>query len=110
MEIINSETFREILEIEVGRHTPHPFEWLIVEDIAQWSVGRVGNLKGNPPALAIIDGQSGRCGILLRRSIKQDWVESIISRIEFGGFMKASEVLNSPDLFLRHLVLHELEV
>jgi hypothetical protein len=38
----------------------------------------------------------------------KDWVASIIDRIEYGGFIRAREVLDSPETFLCHLVLHEL--
>jgi hypothetical protein len=34
--------------------------------------------------------------------------ESILSRIEFGGFWKTLQVLSTTEKFLEHLVLHEL--
>lgn len=58
--------------------------------------------------MAIVDGESGDWGILLRQRINADWVQSILSRIEFGGFWKTRRVLTTPEQFLEHLVLHEL--
>ncbi len=108
MEIVNSENYRAILETEIYKHASNHVELIIDEDLAQWASRRKGYLEGNPPAAGIVDSDSGAWGILLRRSIDEDWIDSIISRIEFGGFTKAKQVLNGPEIFLRHIVLHEL--
>jgi hypothetical protein len=108
MEIKNSETYRSSLEAEIVRHATRSVDLIIVEDIAEWARTRKGNAVGNPPAMAVTDGETGRWGILLRRSIEEDWVSSILARIEFGGFDGAQSLLDSPEVFLRPLVLHEL--
>jgi hypothetical protein len=108
MEIEDSETYRSILEAEICRQTDHAFELLIVNDVAEWAAERSGSIKNNPPASAVVDGETGTWGILLRRTIDDNWVNSILDRIEFGGFCRTKEVLNTPEIFLRHLVLHEV--
>lgn len=95
MEIEDSETYRSILEAEICRQTGHAFELLIVNDVAGWAAERNGNIKNNPPAAAAVDSETGMWGILLRRTIDQNRVNSILDRIEFGGFSRTKEVLNS---------------
>jgi hypothetical protein len=108
MRIKDSEIYRHILESEIRRHASRHFCLLIEEDLARWAAEREGDLKGNPPASSVVDGRTGVWGILLRRTFDEDWVASIIDRIEYGGFIRAREVLDSPETFLCHLVLHEL--
>lgn len=108
MEITDSETYRQILEAEILRHSMQAVDLLIEDDIAAWAAERQGNMPGNPPAAAIVNGEDGSWCILLRRTIDSDWVPSILDRIEFGGFSRAKEILSTPEMFLKHLVLHEL--
>ena len=108
MEIRDTEQYRMNLEAILQQHGDRPVHLLIVEDIHEWYETRSGGPRGNPPAMAIVDRESGSWGILLRRRIDADWVQSILSRIEFGGFWKTRQVLNTTEKFLEHLVLHEL--
>lgn len=108
MDIVDSERYRLVLEKEIRRHASRPCDLLIVEDIELWATERKGNAKGNPPAMAIVDGTTGGWGILLRRTIDGPWVTSILDRIELGGLPGIKEILNTPEKFLRHTVLHEL--
>ena len=108
VDVTDSETYRGALEAEIRRHASRPVELVIVEDIAGWAASRKGNAKGNPPAISVVDGTTGQWGIVLRRSIDADWIGSILSRVELGGFPQTRAVLNTPEIFLRHLVLHEL--
>jgi hypothetical protein len=108
MEIADAELYRGLLEQELAENGTRPIDLMIVDDIAQWAEARTGNCHGNPPAMAVVDEASGCWGVLLRRSIDSAWVASIISRVECGGFLQARAVLSSPEVFLRHTVLHEL--
>jgi hypothetical protein len=59
--------------------------------------------------MAITDGATGAWGILLRRAVDPSSVGSILDRMEFGGgFKRCREILDTPERFLKHLVLHEL--
>ena len=108
MEIADSEVFRLVLEAEIRRYASRPVDLLIVDDIAQWAATRKGNAKGNPVAMAITDGETSAWGILLCRQIDAAWVSSVISRREFGGFLRTRDVLHTPEIFLRHVVILEL--
>ena len=108
MEVTDAEFYRKDLESAIARHAERHVELIIVEDIESWAGTRIGDAKGNPPAMAITDDKSGAWAILLRRSIDANWVASVISRIEYGGLWQIRSILTSPELFLRHTVLHEL--
>jgi hypothetical protein len=108
IDIADAEHFRPMLEAELKAHARQPVDLVVVDDVAEWASSRKGNATGNPPAMAIADPSSGRWGIVLRRTIDAPWVASILDRIEVGANCKAREVLSTPQLFARHLVLHEL--
>ncbi len=108
MEIFDAEKYRHILEAELRRHSTQTVDLLIEDDIAAWAAKRHGNMPGNPPAAAIVNKANGSWIILLRRTIDRDWTLSILDRIDLGGFSQVKEVLNTPEMFLKHLVLHEL--
>lgn len=108
MKIENTEKYRSILELEINRQTNHSVDLLIVPDIKEWSHNRCSNAKGNPIAMAVIDTDSGGWGILLRTSIDAEKISSILNRISFNGRHNAQLELNTPELFLRHTILHEL--
>ena len=108
MEITNAEEYRESLDALLRRQANQPVELLVVDDITEWCAARQGNGSGNPVAMAVVDGQTGRWGILLRRRIGADQIASVLSRIEYGGFERTHETLNPPTKFLEHTVLHEL--
>lgn len=108
MIIADAEVFREELEAELRLQSSVAVDLLIVPDIAEWAKGRCDNARGNPIAMAIVDQDSGGWGVLLRRSINERQVASVIDRIEWSGRIDASTLLNTPIRFLRHTVLHEL--
>lgn len=108
MVILDSEIYRDLLEATLHEHGSCPVDLLIVDEIADWAKTRQCNEKSSPPAMAIVDNITGRRGILLRRSLDSEWIASILSRIELSGFQSTAVVLNSPEMFLKHLLLHEL--
>ena len=107
MEVDDTETYRPALEAQIRAYASRPVELLIVDDIATWAAERGGSRQSNPIAMAITDGESGAWAILLRRSVDRARVRSVLDRIEIGGSLHR-EVLMSPEVFLRHTVLHEL--
>ncbi len=108
MEITNAEEYRESLAVLLRRQANQPLELLVVDDIAEWCAARQEEGRGNPIAMAVVDGQTGLWGILLRRRINANQIASVLSRIEYGGFERTHEILNVPTKFLEHTVLHEL--
>ena len=108
MEIRDAEAHRPLMEAALAAHADRSVDLLIVPDVAEWAARRCGNAQGNPPAMAVTDGASGGWGILVRRVVSAAEVESILDRIAWNGRHAAHSLLDSPDVFLRHLVLHEL--
>lgn len=108
MYIRDAEEFRASLETTLEQHAERPVDLLIVPDIEAWSKGRCSNAKGNPIAVAIVDGATGGWGILLRQDIDESSVRSVLDRIAFGGHHDVYKRLTTPAVFLQHLVLHEL--
>ena len=107
-EIDDAEAYRPLLESTIRANASRLAQLLIVHDIAEWAAIRNGNCQTNPIAMAVTDGETGAWGILLRRSIDQSQISSVLDRIEFGGFHSVREILSSSEAFLSHTVLHEL--
>ena len=59
MEIVDAENHRAALESEIARHANCHVDLVIVDDVESWAATRIGNAKDNPPAMAIIDGETG---------------------------------------------------
>lgn len=108
MNIPDAEAFRSLLERTLEQHAERPVELLIVPDIEEWSKGRLSNAKGNPVAMAIVDGETGGWGILLRQEIDEFSARSVLDGMAFGGRHDVYDRLTSQETFLQHLVLHEL--
>jgi hypothetical protein len=106
--IADTEGYRPIMDIVIREHCDFPVDLIFVLDIAEWASSRSGDLKGNPVALAVRDAATGGAGILIRQSIDASRVDSVLSRIEFGGFHQTRSILSTPEQFMRHLALHEL--
>jgi len=109
MYIENAENFRSQLEALIVRHCTQPVDLLIVPNIAEWAAAnQCLNAQGDPPAMAVRFGTE-RGGILLCQAMNSDQVRSVIDRIAcFGRHPSAHAILCSQEVFLRHLVLHEL--
>src|SRR4051812_33563774 len=108
MEIRDAEKYRQLMEATLASHSERPIDLLIVPDIAAWDADRCSNGSGNPPARAVVDLDTGGWGVLVRRAMRPSEVNSVLDRIGWSGRHAAHAVLCTPDLFLRHLVLHEL--
>jgi hypothetical protein len=108
MDVADSESHRAMLKAEIHRYASRAVDLVIVEDIANWAAERKGNAKGNPPAMAVVDRETEGWGILLRRSINQAWVKSVLDGMFVRGIYDVQDRLISTELFLKHTVLHEL--
>jgi len=109
MGITDAEAFRPALEAVLRAHASQPVDLLIVGAIPEWCAERNSTCSGDPAAMAITDGATGQWGVLLRRAIDASAVGSILDRMEFGGgFGQCREILDTPEQFLKHTVLHEL--
>lgn len=108
LEIRDSEDHRSTLEGVIREHGRERAELLIVDDVAKWQASREAPISSNPIATAVKDGQTGAWGILLRRRIDSGRVESVLGIMEIRGFLKARLLLDTPERFLEHAVLHEL--
>jgi len=107
-DIENAEIYRARLEALVQRYASRPVHLFVVDDIEEWASKRSGNVKGNPPATSVVDSKTGAWGIVIRRCIDRPWMKSIIDRVELSGIQDSARTLSKPEVFLRHLVLHEL--
>ena len=108
LEVRDSEDHRCTLERVIREHGMERAELLIVDDVAEWQANRGTPISSNPIAMAVKDGQTGAWGILLRRRIDSGRVESVLGMMEVRGFLKARLLLDTPESFLEHTVLHEL--
>jgi hypothetical protein len=108
MHIPDSSAYAEDLAQVLSQHSDEPVETLFVEDILTWCRERNGENRGNPIAMAIRDGVTQRAGILMRLDIDAHQIQGVKERLLFGGYESLAARLDTPELFLRHLVLHEL--
>jgi hypothetical protein len=108
MHIPDSSLFAADLAQVLAEHSDEPIEILFVDDVLAWCSERKGECNGNPTAMAIRDSVTGQAGILIRRDIDADRIDGIHGRLLFGGFESRAARLDTPESFLRHLVLHEL--
>jgi hypothetical protein len=106
--VVDAKSFRSVMEAEIAHHCNFLVDLIFVPDIANWAALRSGNVNGNPIAMAVRDGETGGAGILIREAVDASRVESVLGRIELGGFTQARDLLSTPEKFMRHLVLHEL--
>jgi hypothetical protein len=106
--IADTEQYREALETVLKAHASEPVDLMIVDDVAEWAKGRIGNAKGNPIAMSVVATSSGAWGIVMRREMSAERIRGVLDRMVFGGYLNAAELLNEPLKFLEHLVLHEL--
>src|SRR5690349_19394959 len=106
---LDAEAHRPILEALLEREAPRPVDLLICSSVAEWSKAHGGDGRVDPVAMAVTDGNTGHWGIVLRRVIDDASIKSIFDRMEHcGGFTQCRTVLNTPENFLKHTVLHEL--
>lgn len=108
MHISDSADYAADLAQVLTKHSDEPVELLFVEDILTWCRQRNGETRGNPIAMAIRDSVTQQAAILMRRDIDADRIQAVKGRMLFGGFESLATRLDTPELFLRHLVLHEL--
>lgn len=106
--IADTEQYREALKAVLKAHASAPVELMIVDDVADWAKGRIGNARGNPVAMSVVAKPSGAWGIVMRREMSAERIRGVLDRMVFGGYLDAAEVLDEPLKFLEHLVLHEL--
>jgi len=59
-------------------------------------------------AMALKDTSTDGWGIVFAPSISKAESNSIISGMEFRGFLEARKLLDTPQKFVAHLALHEL--
>lgn len=103
-EVCDSENYRGALERVIDKHTREPAQLLIIDEVAD---GRTG-MCNTPIAMAMKDGQTNAWRILLKRRIDSDRIERVVGLLEVRGFLKARILLDTPERFLEHVVLHEL--
>jgi len=108
LNIESTDNYRELLEATVRENSNEPVELIFVDDISEWCAQREGENKSNPLAKAIRDRESRVAGILIRKNMDSERIDSVKGRIQTGGFGLEVEQLDTPERFLTHLVLHEL--
>lgn len=106
--ITNTKSYYLAICAKIKENCEYPVEIIFVPDIAEWASSRCENLNGNPVAMAARDKATNGLCILIRQTIDELQVDSILSRMEFGGFDHARTILSSPEQFMLHLALHEL--
>jgi len=108
MNIADAEVFRPKLEALLSAHSPRPVDLVFVESVAKWCEEHGGSCPKDPPAMAVVDGPAGNWRVLLRRSIDENEIVGILSRMFVVGFRNCYEILYDTEQFLKHLILHEL--
>jgi hypothetical protein len=108
MNIPNTNTMRPVLEASLHAAASRKIDLLIVEDIAAWASAKGIEMNSNPIALATIEQPADKWIVVLRQMIDEDTIQGVIGRLEYGGHVEARKYLATPELFLRHTVLHEL--
>lgn|SRR5512146_1524320 len=108
MHIPNSEAHAAELARVVREHSHEPVTILVVDDVLTWCRERNPAERRNPPAMALRADVTGEAVILVRREIDADQVQSIKDRMLFGDCAELAARLDTPAVFLEHLVLHEL--
>jgi hypothetical protein len=108
LEIADAEQYRVVMEAALARCSSQPVNLMIVPDVADWAkaVG-CANFKGDPIATSATSSAGGWT-VIVRRSIDESRTYSVLAGINVRGRHKAHMLLSTPELFLRHLVLHEL--
>jgi hypothetical protein len=100
--------YRKRLEKIISENAPEQVDLMVVESVRKWCEERGGINPPDPLGMAIRCVETGRAGILLRASMSAGDIQSTIDRIEFGPSCDLAPRLNSPFIYLAHLVLHEL--
>ena len=109
MHVASSSTHRERLQSLLRSNTEKPVRLLFVDDIAEWGVKTGAQVKGNPNATALVDRESSEWLIVVREVLSEDQVASNINAMDiFEDHGECIALLNTPERFLEHTVLHEL--
>ena len=106
--IEDSSDCRDVLEVIVSQHSTFPVELQFVPDIALHLGSSAKGLTGSPIAVAVRCDITNAAKIYLRQSINETRVQSVLDRIDMGPGQGTSDAISTPELFMRHLVLHEL--
>jgi hypothetical protein len=106
---VDAESHRSLLEALLKREASQPVDLLIASGVAEWAERHGGTCRKDPVAMAVTDGATGHWGIVLRRNIDAGSINSVLDRMELvGGFTHCRTILDTPEKFLKHTVLHEL--
>ncbi len=96
-----------MLERTLARYASSPTELRAVPDV-QRAARELGiSFRSSPTAMALRDATGGQV-VLIRRAIDAVRVEGILVFLEIKGDDAARAKLWCEELFLQHLVLHEL--
>lgn len=106
---IQVDDYRPALELEIRRHATQEISLEIVLDVAEWAKANHVIVKGNPIGTSIpVRGQQPRA-VVVRAQLNEEDLAGVLGRLDFRGHWNETRVMrNSPVMFLRHLVLHEL--
>jgi hypothetical protein len=109
MHVISSSEHAEHLNGILRSNAARPVQLLFVEDIAEWAAETGAKVNGNPNATALIGGESREWLIVVREAISEEKVASNINAMDiFENHGECIGLLNTPERFLEHTVLHEL--
>src|SRR5262249_6722609 len=106
VEIVDAERHRADMEAAIARHSSQPVTLEIVDDVREWCDERGMAHDGTyPVAMAVV--QNDRRLIVVRPWIDKHSARGVLGRIERSR-PDARTLLSTPELFMRHLALHEL--
>ena len=108
MRIASVEPHRPHLEAIIAAHADEPVDLFIVESIPAWCKERGGIDPPDPLGMAIRCAETKRAGILIRREMSEDAIQGTLDRLMLGNHGDFPEKVDSSELYLSHLVLHEL--
>jgi hypothetical protein len=78
----------------------------LVESVQQWATS-VGVEEKNPDRVAMAGTADGKPLIVLKSEITEDDRAGICGRMMVGGFDEELNRIESSEVFLEHLILHE---
>jgi hypothetical protein len=106
--IEDMEVLRNDLEALLGRHARKSVKLVITPSVTIWAEHKAVGINGSPLGLAVRALDCSEPLIVLQQRITEQQADSVVERIFHGGSEQAFYVLESPQQFARHLLLHEL--
>ena len=107
MDTIRTANNRAFIEQVINRVASQPVSLFLPSYIQAWCEEH-GMSQSVRHAVAVKCNATGTWGIVISSEFSTSAIESIVAGMEFRGFNQARQLTKNHQLFLAHLVLHEL--